>query len=580
MKKLLTVTLLCLFNLTIIFAQVPPSNPHATLADYERFIDKKLEMNFRLNAMEAINLTSEEINAFNPVFDNYVAAKDRLSEKKFKILENYVEEMQDESDVEDRAEETSDLIEDYWEAEIAEMELKKDYYDILEDKIPFQKAVDFFLYEETVENDLKYDILVPTMPIVAKIEKKKKARKAKKMATKKPMQVTEKDWNRYIDKRLEMDFRLAAIDEMYLTPDEIKVFNPFFDEYMDAKEKLTNEKFKLIEKCTRKLERKEDLDARTEKLSDFIEDYWEKEIETMALKEKYFDRMENKLPYMKVARFFMLEETLENRLKYDVISTQMPTIIIIDQQLEKIRKGTAMNDEGAKVMDSSMTDNNMQQSTSSTKETDQQKTTTSKEMEKSTEHWNSTTKNTENSSMIDKAVVKITPADRMPIDVTSSVEMVTLDNWVNTTRGQMSLSHDYTSNGLKAVASAIEATANATNTTIDNWDNKKAEIIYVANQITLDPKSNMHADWVSEAFVTIGGAVKTLNESNKYTYAHGQVSLLQHYANQINPDVLLLKQADTVYNFFGTANNALKEIWTYQTKFIPTTKVAILNEDK
>lgn len=576
MKKLLTVTLLLLFTLTITFAQVLTSNADVTIEDYERFIDKKLEMNFRLNAMDAINLTSEEINAFNPVFDNYITAKDRLSEKKFKILEEYVDEMQGESDADDRAEETSDLIEDYWEAEIAEMELKKDYYDILEDKIPFQKAVDFFLYEETVENDMKYDILLPTMPLVAKIEKRKKVRKAKKMAAKKPMQVSEKDWNRYIDKRLEMDFRLAAIEEMYLTPDEIKIFNPFFDEYMNAKEEMTKEKFDLVEKYTRKLARKDNVAAITEKLSDFIEDYWEAEIETMALKEKYFDRMENKLPYMKVARFFMLEETVENRLKYDAISVKMPTIIIIDQQLEKIRNSTTMNEKGVKIMDSSIENNNMQKTKSAMTET----TTTAKEMEKATENWNSTAKDAENSSMIDNAAVKITPAAKTPIDVTTIVEMVSLDNWVNTTRGQMSLSHDYTSNGLKAVTSAIEATANATNTTIKNWESKKTQIMYVANQITIDPKSNMHADWVSEAFVMIGGVVKTLNESNQYTYAHGQVNLLQHYASRINPDVLLLKQADTVYDFFGTANNALKEIWEYKAKFMPATEVASVNEDK
>ncbi len=580
MKKLLSVTLLLLFTLTTTFAQVSPKNPDATMEDYERFIDKKLEMNFRLSAMEAINLTSEEISAFNPVFDNYITAKDRLSDKKFKILEAYAEEMREESDADDRAEETSDLIEDYWEAEIAEMELKKDYYDRLEDKIPFQKAIDFFLYEETVENDMKYDILVPTMPTVINIEKKKKARKAKKMAANKPATVTTKDWNRYIDKKLEMDFRLAAIDAMYLTSDEIEIFNPFFDKYMDEKEELTEKKFTLIEKYTRKIERKDNVKGKEEKMSDFIEDYWEAEIKTMALKEKYFDRMENKLPYMKVAQFFFLEETIENRLKYDAMISKMPTIIIIDQKMEKMReKDAAMNENSAKVMDSSISDESTKPAATTMMENNTQDDNSNngsmseeKEEEPKT---NDTSKNIDASES-----TSLNYATNTSVKVAYNNEMTSFDNWVKTTRGQMSLSHDYTSNGLKAAARAIEATATATNTTIENWENKKSEIMYIANQITIDPKSTMHADWVHEAFVTIGSVVKTLNESNQYTYAHGQVSLLQHYAKQINPDVLLMKQADTVYNFFGTTNQALKEIWDYAAKDVPTAEVATTNAEE
>lgn len=604
MKKLLTVTLLLLCALNLTFAQIAPTDPDATIEDYERYIDKRLEMNFRLSAMDAINLTPEEINAFNPVFDNYIEAKDRLSEKKFAILEDYTEEMEDEEDADDQAEETSDMIEDYWEAEIAEMELKKDYYDILENKIPFQKAIDFFLYEETVENDMKYDILMPIMPSVAKIEKRKKDRKLKKIKANKPEEVAAKDWNRYIDKRLEMNFRLAAIEEMYLTPDEIEVFNPFFDEYMDAKEEMTEKKFAIIDKYTKKLSKEDDVDDREEEVSDFIEDYWEAEIKSMKLKEKYFDKMENKLPYMKVAQFFLLEETVENRLKYDAMISKMPAIIIIDQKLEKDRNedqtGTSMDNGTKDQTGTAMTTptDSAEGAEETTKNWDaKEETTDNTTMSGNANSENSTTSNsnletkeetTDNTTMSGNATSENSTtsnsnldADKNTTSKTSSTklafsnEITTFDNWVNTTRGQMSLDHDYTSNGLKALVAAIESTATATNTTVEGWATKKAKILKVADQITVDPKSTMHADWVSEAFMTIGGVVKTLNESNKYTYAHGQVSLLQSYATRINPDVLLLKQSDTVYNFFGTANQALKDIWNYAAKPTATANTAV-----
>lgn len=654
MKKLLTVTLLLLCALSITFAQVSPTKSDATIEDYERYIDKKLEMNFRLSAMDAINLTAEEINVFNPVFDNYIKAKDRLSEKKFKILEKYTEEMEDEEDADDQAEETSDMIEDYWETEIAEMELKKDYYDILENKIPFQKAIDFFLYEETVENNMKYDILVPTMPSVVKIEKRKKERKLKKMKANKPQQVAAKDWNRYIDKRLEMNFRLAAMEEMYLTPAEIKVFNPLFDEYMDAKEKMTEKKFAIIDRYAKKISKEDDLKDRTEEMSDFIEDYWEAEIKSMKVKEKYFDKMENKLPYMKVAQFFLLEETIENRLKYDAMIGKMPTIIIIDQKMQKVRDGdkkdTSMNNVGTKMMDSSVatraehkTETAMTKTTTAVENTKKEVEQTAKEWDAkeksvtnssmssnkksgnhtpSDAHWNAKENSTANSSMSDKEKLENhtstdahwstkkststnqvntssaqdlgakenkmstkTTTDKNATNHTKSTkvafsnEITTFDNWVNSTRGQMSLSHDYTSNGLKAVVAAIESTVKATNSTVADWETKKATILNVANQITIDPKSNMHADWVSEAFVTIGSVVKTLNDTNAYTYAGGQVALLQHHANQIKPEVLLLKQSTTVYEFFGTANQALKDIWGYAAKSTAATSISAAGEE-
>ena len=94
MKKLLSVTLvLCCLSLTMNAQQ----NNEVTNEDYDRYFDKKLEMDFRLKAMEAIDLTPEEINAFNPIFDNYVRAKDKIADRKFDALEDYSEDMDKET---------------------------------------------------------------------------------------------------------------------------------------------------------------------------------------------------------------------------------------------------------------------------------------------------------------------------------------------------------------------------------------------------------------------------------------------------------------------------------------------------
>jgi len=628
MKKLLTVTLMLLCAINFVFAQLPTANSEATMEDYERYIDQRLEMNFRLNAMKSIELTPEEINAFNPVFDNYIAAKDRLSEKKFNILEEYAEEMEEEDDADDQAEETSDFIEDYWEAEIAEMELKKDYYDILENKIPYQKAIDFFLYEETVENGMKYDILSSKMPTIIKIETHKKERKAIKKAMKVD-KVSQKDWNRYIDKRLEMDFRLAAIEEMYLTPEEINIFNPMFDQYMNAKENLTEKQFKLIDKYSKKIAKENDAEDSDEEISDFIEDYWETEIAALKLKETYFDRMENKLSYAKVAQFFLFEETVENRMKFDAMSAKMPSIILIEEKMKKQKnKRKAKKSAKDKMKTHSTVDKSEMEETTDkvVNKTDQTvgeskvatenaamkaeeiAKETQKDMEKeesamiggNEKNGNSTmrdtnwdTKRSENTKkrvsneMADKSTdseemkdVTVTTYSENSKNSTATTvekktkstikpfatELTTFNTWVSSKKGQMSLDHSYTHDGLMALTAAIEATAQATNTSIEGWVATKSKIGEVANNITIDPKSNMHADWVSEAFVALSDAVKILNDKNEFTYADGQVSLLQFKAKQINSDILLLKQSNIVYDYFATANQALKEIWNYAAK--------------
>jgi len=109
---------------------------------------------------------------------------------------------------------------------------------------------------------------------------------------------------------------------------------------MDAKDERTEKKFKLIDKYSAKISKEKKEKKVAEEVSDFIEDYWEAEIAEMKLKEEYFDKMENKLPYMKVAQFFLLEEAIENRMKYDAIIAKMPSIIIVEEQMT----GTDMND--------------------------------------------------------------------------------------------------------------------------------------------------------------------------------------------------------------------------------------------
>lgn len=676
MKNIFVLTLLLLGAITITFAQVPAENPAVSIEDYNRYIDKRMEMNFRLSAMEAMNLTPTEINTFNPIFNKYATAKDRLSAEKFNNLEAYLKDIEKEEDKDDIAEAKTDFIEDFWETEIAEMELKKDYFDVMEDKIPYQKAIDFFLFEETLENGMKFDMISKVIPSLIKIDENYQAKKSvkgwsRKSWKKKPADVTQKEYQLYIDKRMEMDFWMAAIDELALTPDEIATFNPFFRDYMNDKDKLAEKKFELLDDYADEMQAATDQAKRTEESSDFVVDYWELEIEQMKLKEEYFDKMENKLPNKKVAKFFLFEEAVENRMKQDIVSERLPTIIIIEKKkksnkaankrakemnraADKMDKATMEAEkevnQTADKMDKKMdkaamkaekevnqTANKMDKkmdkaATKAEKEVNQAANKMDKKMDKTVVKAEKEVNQTadkmdkkmnkavtkaekevnQTADKIDKKMNKAAmkaekevnkSADKMnknksakgttvgTMTATNSdkyvmsnfkanitirpfaKEIVSFDNWVMAHQGKMSVDHNYTHDGLKAVVAAIDATADATNTTISGWVAKKAAVLQTANTITINPKAKTHADLVSQAFISIGEAVRFLNTNNEYTYAHGQTNLLEHYAERLDPNVLLFKQSKTVHHFFETANQAIKEIWEDATKIITVKEV-------
>lgn len=727
--------------------------------EYHRYIDKTLEMDFRLAAMNVMDLTSEEINTFNPLFDAYVTERDEITMKKFELLEDYVDDVRGEDNVAEKMETSSDFVEEYWEEDIAEMKLKKEYFDKMENVLPYQKVLDFFLFEETVERTMRYDIITPAIPTIATVEKQRAANRTRPDWSEskwksKPSDVSAATYNNYLDKRLEMDFRNAAIEAMMLNTDEIRAFDKYYFDYMKEKDKLSEQKFDLFESYKKDIEGEGSKQERMEESSDFIEEYWEEEIAVMELKKEYFDKMEDDIPYQKVTRFFMFEDAVQASLDYDMLADKMPEIKEVQKASAKKRANDSVNRDRMNENNSSRSDNAMNAETQQAKEQQakeqmekeqmaakarkmeqekkakaaqkmeeekkdkarmaaeeqkmkaQQKATdmqqmekekmaakerkmaqeekdmatqkmeeekkkaqmaaekqkmkakqnaadvqemdsaknkmtetkneveqTGKEMNKAANQAMDKTKNKVNDATeemkqsVDNATStmnserpqttatstsgsKMSDSDSVPMasstnnsatvlptqltskstkaekqkfyttyrafDLPKASELTTLNNWTNSHKGEMSLDHDYTSDGLNAVAAAITATAIATNTEIANWQEKEKEIRAIAQQIQVNPTSKLHADYVKKAFTIIGDAINTLNQENAFTYAHGQVNVAQFWANFVKPQELLLKQSHTVHSFFEASNQALNEIWGYAAKTTTPKKGVII----
>lgn len=133
--------------------------------DYQRYYEAKLKVDFRNYMLRALELESEEIEAIDPLMRTYMNERIKLAEQKLDLVADYEEEMQEDDSRADEIEETSDFIENYWEASIEEMQLKKRYFDLFEGRIPYQKALEFFM----LEDELQYQIARPTLLRVAPV---------------------------------------------------------------------------------------------------------------------------------------------------------------------------------------------------------------------------------------------------------------------------------------------------------------------------------------------------------------------------------------------------------------------------
>lgn len=138
--------------------------------DYQRYYEAKLKVDFRNYMLKALELDEEEIEAVDPLMKSYMNERISLAEQKLELVEAYEEEMQEDDSRQDEVEETSDFIENYWEASIEEMQLKKRYFDLFEARMPYQKALEFFM----LEDELQYQIARPTLLRVAPVLMKMK----------------------------------------------------------------------------------------------------------------------------------------------------------------------------------------------------------------------------------------------------------------------------------------------------------------------------------------------------------------------------------------------------------------------
>lgn len=142
-----------------------------TEQDYQRMLEAQLQVDFRSYVIQKLNLDKDEIIAFDPIFRDYMNEKDSIVRREFKILDEYSQEVNKDASQSNKSEAWADAVEDYWAAQIDEMQLQKRYFDQLEDKIPPRKAFSFFILENAVKTRLRDVKIMKVMPMIIEIER-------------------------------------------------------------------------------------------------------------------------------------------------------------------------------------------------------------------------------------------------------------------------------------------------------------------------------------------------------------------------------------------------------------------------
>jgi hypothetical protein len=313
------------------------------------------------------------------------------------------------------------------------------------------------------------------------------------------------DYERMIENALEIEFRKYAIESMGLNKEEIIEFDPIFRDYMDKKNDLIERQFTCIERYQQEMAEDDRLEDELEETAEFVEDYWELKIDGAKLRNDYYDKLEDKIGPFKALEFFMIEESLENQVQQERVVEFIPVYITVDK--------------------SSMGSNS------------------------SSNKWNNRSDRAQSDKWTKKGSSNAS---------TYSSEVAAYNKWVNNhKKGNVSLDHQYTHDGISQLTKTMVAIAKAQGLSASSYQSTKNELMKMADQLRKDPKSTEHADITRKAFESISSMLATLHTKGKNS---DSLSAVERAAKKINPDELLTNQAKHIHNFFASAQTVVNEI--------------------
>lgn len=369
-------------------------------------------------------------------------------------------------------------------------------------------------------------------------------------------EISLEDYERVLDNQLKVELRKNAYKSMGLNEEEIVKMDPIFNEYIEQKRELLEKKFDLIDEYQEEMAEDDTAKDEEEETAGFIENYWELDIKEMELKKDFFDRFEEVVTTDQAINFFMVEESMQEEMERPSVIRIVPMIIEFERVPSPYgydEQKDDKDDEGNE--DTGMTDQTSQWTDSKVTAT-QSTTTTDSSWTKKDAYANT--------DMSDKKEEWTEKTPKTTTTMTGS-DVSSFSQWVKDARGGVALNHQYTHDGLNHLVNAVWSVAGANGMDISEWEPKKEQIRKMADELQIDPLSTDHADITREAFVMLADMIETIqtktNDSNAKAIAQSVVTA----AHAIDPDELLTRQAQKIYNFFDRANDAVSKMSTTAT---------------
>lgn len=325
--------------------------------------------------------------------------------------------------------------------------------------------------------------------------------------------VTQEDYERFVENSLQMEFRNFVLGELDLTSEQIIKLDPVIDEYMEERSELFERKFRLLDEYAAEMA-EDDLpsDEKVETMN-FVDNYWFVEIREIELKQNFFDKIVNVISPAKSIEFFLLEEMLEDRMKQQTLVGTFPILVEIEKMPEmSMRQRMKKQKHHQKEMKSYS-----------------QKEHKAMRMEETGEQY------------------------RM---YRSSIEDFQV--WAAVNKHGVDLSHEYTHDGLTKMTHAVNALAKAHQIDAKGFAPKKKAVLRIADQLTKNPLSTQHADLTQEAFNNLNEMLNTIQMSSDSWRTVDNVGKLRMISNELNPEELMTDQAEVIYNYFDEAHEVVK----------------------
>jgi ABC-type nickel/cobalt efflux system permease component RcnA len=133
-------------------------------------------------------------------------------------------------------------------------------------------------------------------------------------------------------------------------------------------------------------------------------------------------------------------------------------------------------------------------------------------------------------------------------------------NFVNQESPEMGREHDYTSNGIRRLADALEEIVQEQNLSGDiEINQKRQDLRNKADRIQQDATSTQHANTIRDAFTSATDLMQSIQEKN-FPGLGQDVEQARQSAQAVDPGTQTLEQRDKIKQFFRDAGNVVEKM--------------------